>query len=90
MLSWRSTVDYLFQTRSLREYPDEALFERLRQALRAEVPQHPEAQKLAFQIVHVGPLSPVANELWVFWETDRMLIRTRDQVGRALYNSGYR
>ena len=75
-----AVIDYLFRTRNLREYPDESLFERLRQALRAEVRQQAEARQAPAQIVHIGPLSPVANELWVFWETGRMLIRFSSDV----------
>ena len=26
-------------------------------------------------MIHLSPLSPVASELWVFWETGRMLLR---------------
>jgi hypothetical protein len=62
--------EYLFETRNQREYPDPALAERLRQAVRTQLgPQKGE------QICHVGPLSPVSNELWVFWENARMLVR---------------
>jgi hypothetical protein len=32
------------------------------------------------QVVYVAPLSPVANEAWVFWETGRTLIRFASDI----------
>jgi hypothetical protein len=32
------------------------------------------------QVVHLAPLSEVANETWVFWETGRMLIRFASDI----------
>jgi hypothetical protein len=62
--------EYLFQTRNQREYPDAALAERLRQAVRTQL-----GEQKGEHICHVGPLSPVSNELWVFWENARMLVK---------------
>jgi hypothetical protein len=68
--------DYLFRTRDEHDYPDQALLEHLRQAL------HKEASipgilatniVLGDQVVYFGPLSPVANDAWVFWEGGRKL-----------------
>lgn len=68
--------DYLFDTRNLHYYPDEALIERLRTTARKEMAE--ELNKsikvpTTDQTVYVSPLSPVANDLWVFWEDRRML-----------------
>jgi hypothetical protein len=62
--------EYLFETRNQREYPDAALAQRLRQAVRTQL-----GHQKGEHICHVGPLSPVSNELWVFWENARMLVR---------------
>lgn len=67
--------DYLFRTRNESTYPDAALLERLRVALRLQLGLDPEKREAGEQVVHVAPLSPVANELWVFWENRKMLIR---------------
>jgi hypothetical protein len=69
-LALPSLREYLFQTRNQREYPDVALAERLRQAVRTHL-----GEQKGEHICHVGPLSPVSNELWVFWENARMLVK---------------
>jgi hypothetical protein len=75
--------DYLFKTRNLREYPDAALIERLRTAARTELTR--ELKKLTNapttdQTVYLSPLSPVANDLWVFWENGRMLFHFASDI----------
>lgn len=67
--------EYLFRTRAQAEFPDAAMRERLRVALREHLGLDPQKRELGEQIVHLAPLSPVANELWVFWENRKMLIR---------------
>ena len=67
--------DYLFRTRSQAEFPDVAMLKRLRVALREHLGLDPDQREAGEQVVHVAPLSPVANELWVFWENRKMLIR---------------
>ncbi len=66
--------DYLFRTRDQHDYADPALLERLRTALRRQAAKEgiqnaPNVE----QVVHLAPLSPVANECWVFWESGRKL-----------------
>lgn len=121
--------EYLFRTRAQVEFPDERLSERLRLAVRRELGVAPDAPLKKHHTAYLAPLSPVANEWWVFWETGKRLIqfssdtdltnpevwdheqlqvrvydvynqvvvtmdeipgsnefRTRDQIGRALYN----
>ena len=67
--------DYLFRTRAQREYPDRALQERLRAALRNA--KSPTDTPLAAgpQTIYISPISPVSNDLWVFWETRGWLIK---------------
>lgn len=71
--------DYLFQTRNRSQFPDEQLLMRMRLAVRnellADVQKHQQKPPPGAQTVHLAPLSPVANEAWVFWETGRLLIR---------------
>jgi hypothetical protein len=79
-------IDYLFQTRNQRQYPDAALLERIRDALRKEFGSNsasftniPPGE----QIVHLAPLSPVANEAWVFWETGHRLLHVASDIDLA-------
>jgi hypothetical protein len=67
--------EYLFRTRAQADFPDAALFDRLRRALREHVQMDPEGPATGVYEVHVAPLSPVANELWVFIETQKMLVQ---------------
>jgi len=69
-------LDYLFSIRNQRHYPDEDLLSRMRQAFRARFgSQIPAEHRGVMQTVYVAPLSPVANSLWVYWETGRTIIR---------------
>lgn len=68
--------DYLFRTRNQQDFPDQVMIEHLRQALRKEITKEgisvsglPEGDR----IIHLAPLSPIANESWVFWEDGRKL-----------------
>jgi hypothetical protein len=70
-----AVVDYLFRTRNQREFPDPGLADRLHKAVLAELGERRIPPVDGVHICHVGPLSPVSNELWVFWENGRMLIR---------------
>ena len=72
--------DYLFRTRTQAEYPDAAMLARLRTALLLHLGLDPEKREAGEQIVHIAPLSPVANELWVFWENKKMLIRFASDI----------
>jgi len=68
-------VDYLFKTRNQREYPAPALADRLHKAVLLELGERRVPPVGGVHVCYVGPLSPVSNELWVFWENARMLIR---------------
>ncbi len=77
-LSHSELVEHLFLTRAQARYPTPDLLERMREAvhegLEDEYPLLPEERDDFSRVVHVSPLSPVANEVWVFWEAGRMLI----------------
>ncbi len=74
-LNLPALVDYLFRTRNQREFPDPALADRLHKAVLAELGTRRIPTVDGVHVCHVGPLAPVSNELWVFWENGRMLIR---------------
>jgi hypothetical protein len=78
--------DYLFRTRAQRDYPDPALVARLRQALRKEAAKEgllPANAPADAKIVHFAPFSPVANEIWVFWESGRKLFSFSSDIDLA-------
>jgi hypothetical protein len=72
----KEMLDYLFRTRGERDFADAALVERMRHALREEADKEGLTSKAppGEQVVHLAPLSPVANETWVFWEGGRKLL----------------
>jgi hypothetical protein len=78
--------DYLFRTRNQHEYADLALVEHLRQALRKEAsaPGILGTNTLkGDQVIHLAPLSPVANETWAFWEAGRKLFYIASDIDLA-------
>lgn len=78
--------DYLFRTRAQHDYPDPALVVRLQQALRKEAAREGLLATNAAagdKIVHIAPLSPVANEVWVFWESGRKLFSFASDIDLA-------
>jgi hypothetical protein len=65
--------DYLFKTRMQHDPLDVSLRKRLGGALRKEMGAA--AQTVTGeQTFYVAPLSPVANEVWAFWENRHMLV----------------
>ena len=79
-VEYAAMKDYLFRTRTQAEFPDEAMFERLRVALREHFGLDPGQREAGRFVVHVAPLSPVANELWVFLESRKLLVRFASDV----------
>ena len=67
--------DYLFRTRNDRAFPDEELLERLRAAVRKAIGERPADVGEGPAVVYVAPLSPVSNDLWVYWENGHRIIR---------------
>jgi hypothetical protein len=74
--------DELFRTRNAAAFPEGELLERLRAAVRTEVAKNGAKDPLPVdkQLVHLAPISPMANEAWVFWETNRTLIRFSSDI----------
>jgi hypothetical protein len=88
--SYQAMLDYAHRTRNLARFPENDLLMRLRLAARKTILKHLDqlaetrpangtAKKDDLpdqeQVVYFAPLSDVANEIWVFWETGRSLIR---------------
>ena len=67
--------DYLFKTRNDRVFPDEHLRERLRAAVRKTMGDRPADVEEGPAVVYLAPLSPVSNDLWVYWENGHRIIR---------------
>jgi hypothetical protein len=76
--------DYLFKMRSFAEFPGPEMIERIRKAIRTQMTEEiltkipvsvKAAAKTEGQFVHLSPLSPVVNEVVIFWENGRMLYR---------------
>jgi hypothetical protein len=78
-------IDYLFRTRSQHDFPDAALTDRMREAVRQELLRDGVTNNAATseQIVHFSPLSPVANEIWVYWETGCKLLHFASDIDLA-------
>lgn len=74
-LNKRALIEYLFSTRNRKVFPDEALMEHMRTALRAEYHDFDGIPVEGPQTIFVAPISEVSNTLWVFWENARRLIR---------------
>lgn len=68
-------LDDLYKTRSDAKFPDAALRARLADALREQLRRVAPNLEREQQVFHVAPLSPVSNDLWVFWDNGRTLIR---------------
>jgi hypothetical protein len=66
-------MGHLFAIRNERSYPDAALVARLRSAFQERYGRV--ANEGEAQTVYVAPISPVANNLWVFWESAGKIIR---------------
>ena len=56
-------------------FPDAALTERLHKACRKEMRLDPDSREAGDQVMHIAPMSPVANEVWVFVENENVLMR---------------
>ena len=83
LVDMREMRDYLFVPEPAR-LPDPVLIERLRYALRAQAAKEATLATNAStveQVVHLAPLSPVANECWVFWESGRKLFYFASDIG---------
>jgi len=88
--SYPAMRDYAHRTRALARFAQGELLTRMRVSARKQIREYLLGRERAGlesgvgtyeellkqqQVVHMAPLSEVANETWVFWETGRMLIR---------------
>ncbi len=76
--SYEEMTTYLFANRKLASFPDEQLVLRMRLAAHNAVVADLEAKGLTLpkteQTLHLSPISPVANEAWIFWEEGKYLV----------------
>lgn len=85
-LDMKEMRDYLFRTRNQQDFPDAVMVERLRQALLKEVAKEEISMAnlpKGDRIIHLAPLSPVANETWIFWEDGRKLFYFASDIDLA-------
>jgi len=76
--------DDLFKTRNQAVFPDGEMLGRMRAAVRAEIASDIAANHQrppeGTQVVFLCALSPVANEVWAFWESGRTLIHFASDI----------
>jgi hypothetical protein len=78
--------EHLFATRHQQDFPGEALIERLKVALVKELNRQktPGVKDLAeIQTVYLGSLSPMSNDLWVYWENRKWLVHCTSDIDLA-------
>lgn len=93
--SYVAMREYGHRTRMLARFPEGDLLMRMRLAVREHIREYLADRERAGletgtgtwdelvkteQVVHLSPLSEVANEIWLFWETGRMLIRFASDI----------
>jgi len=66
---------YLYRTRNDSRFPGEKVLHYLGDALRERMKAEGPIEIEGDQLIYLAPLSPVSNELWVFWENERKIIR---------------
>ncbi len=72
---WQELQAYLFDTRYQLDPPGDALLRQIEHATRGHLSQRlQDLAETGDQTIHVSPLSPVANEVWIFWEEGNVLI----------------
>jgi hypothetical protein len=84
VVGYEELRDHLFRTRHLLQPPGRELLARTRAAARDELGAYLAAHDMPIpdepQAIHLSPLSPVANEAWVFWENGRVLLRFASDI----------
>ena len=83
-VDYKEMRDYLFKTRKDVSFPDDELIMRIRKTARAELlddlrKDGKEIPK-SNPVIHISSLSPVANEVWVFWEEGRLMLRFASDI----------
>jgi len=72
----KEVIAHLSETSRERLFPDAAFENRLRDALADYLRQHHERELMAgAQTFYASPISPVSNELWIYWENQRTAVR---------------
>ena len=74
-LNKQELIERLFATRNQKVFPNEALMERMRAALREEYEDLDGIQVEGPQTIYVAPISEVSNTLWVYWVNAGRLVR---------------
>lgn len=75
----REILAYLFNTRSQPDFPSPELSTRLREAILEKLGDHRDGLT-GPQTVFVAPLSPVANEIWAYWQEGNLLLRWASDI----------
>jgi len=83
----RAMLDYLFQTRHDRLRPSQAFRERLGRVFLDFMGETLPEEVTEDQIFYAAPISPVSNDLWVFWENRRLLLQYSSDMDLA--NPGF-
>jgi hypothetical protein len=65
----KKIIEHLFATRNNSEYPDAVMMERMRKALREQWDVSGRPRPSEPQRCYVAPISPVSNDLWIYWES---------------------
>lgn len=76
VIDYDDMLKYLFKTRGALEPPNDQLLERFREATHRHTRDYLKSRDLEMPkhaTLHLGPLSPVASETWVYWEEGRLL-----------------
>jgi hypothetical protein len=68
-------IAYLYETRNQKRFPDDEVRNHLSTALRERMLKEDPIEITGDQLIFLAPFSPVSNELWVFWENQRKIIR---------------
>lgn len=73
--------DYLFQTRHQQDPPSPELLKRLRTSVRGKLEGRLDSVPGdGVQTVFISPISPVSNEIWVYWQDAKLLIRWKSDI----------
>ncbi len=82
-VSYKNMRDYLFKTRHQSRFPDESLLTEMRNAVQRDIAsgkikiKEPIAEKYT---IYIAPLSPIANDIWVFLETGKLLFHFSSDI----------
>jgi hypothetical protein len=83
-IDYQQMRDYLFQSRSKALPADEELLAFLKEAEREQLKSYFNERGEPYPteplVIHLAPLSTVANDAWVFWEDGRLLLRFQSDM----------